>query len=163
MLLLFTFALFPPEEAAEVAIHLWYSASLPGGVAKLLRNALFFELYQKVFAGIKKFRIQRDLDDSFSETFKLGPSAKMAVVLQWSQWSHLAHMLANQTTNEEALKKRKKKVLDPSRADCRDKEQYALKPYQRVVREKFYEDGLVLPFGACRKHFTDPNLYAYPL
>lgn len=158
-LLLLVFASFPPEEAAEIAIHLWYSASLPGGLSKPLKDALFSKLYPKVFRNVQECAARPDfINTTFTGVFELGASAEMRSILTWPQWSYIRVMLADKTPYEEAMKKRREKVMDKTRIDYRDKEMHSLKPYHRIAKKKFYEDGLVLPFGAHRRHFTDFNL-----
>jgi len=61
-------------------------------------------------------------------------------------------------TLEYAKEIRKATTLAPERADYRDrwyfKETF---PFTRVAKQRFQEDGLLLPFGHPRQGFDVPN------
>lgn len=158
VLLLLVFSSFPPEQAAEIAIHLWYSANLPHGVSISLKPILLSKLKDNIFRRLPIISSKEIGAAPFTGNFKLGVFAEMKATLTVLLWSSLSHVLMNETTTDKAMKKRNKKLLDKTQIDIQERELYDWRPYHRVARGQFDDDGLVLPFGVYRKHFTDPNL-----
>jgi hypothetical protein len=60
-------------------------------------------------------------------------------------------------TIDNANEVRKAVTLARSRVDRRDRDYLLLSPSHRVARQRFRQDGLLLPFGAQRSEHCEPN------
>jgi hypothetical protein len=156
LLLLLAFSSFPAPEAAELGLHLWYSAKLPISAQSKLRGT-FQETLDKIRLHIEKAPHTADTT-LVSTTFPLGEKSKMHCILPRSYWKQLFKMLDMRMSPDEATRRRQLVATNTSRIDYRERHLYILPPSCRLSKQRYYEDGLLLPFGADRRGFTEPNL-----
>ncbi|KAI5778592.1 hypothetical protein EDC01DRAFT_712524 [Geopyxis carbonaria] len=151
MLLLIIFASLPPAEAAEAAIHLWYSPSLPATTMSQLR-----ELFA---AKLDKMRqhLSGDKDGLLSTSIKLSETCGMRCPLPRHCWRELFQVLDSRIGSDVATNKRHYITMAPHRLDYRERHVLFIAPQYRLSKLQYYEDGLVLPFGADRSSFTETN------
>lgn len=140
---------------AEYMIHLWYSAFVP--VAVLARvNTRVGPLIEDVC-----HRIARTAANSLQEqTWRFASGNSLRLILRKEEWFCLPDYLhvPEGLTQEEASKIRTATTLAPERADYRDR--WCFKdesPFVRVAKQRFRDDGLLLPFGHPRLGFSVPN------
>jgi hypothetical protein len=156
LLLLLAFSSFPAAEAAEFGLHLWYSSKLPAAAQSKLRET-FKEKLEKIRVHMEKAPQTPDTT-LLSTTLSLGEKSKMHCILPRAYWKRLFQMLDFRLTPDEATRKRHLVTMNPSRIDYRERHLYILPPGCRLSKLQYYEDGLLLPFGADRRGFTEPNL-----
>ncbi|KAA8898265.1 hypothetical protein FN846DRAFT_962716 [Sphaerosporella brunnea] len=155
LLLLFTFSSFPPSEAAELGLHLWYSAKLTVSAQTKLRKT-FQDKLEKIRVHLEKAPHLPD-ENLLSTTFSLGEKAKMNCVLPREYWKQLFEMLNMRMSSDRATQNRHFVTMNASRLDFRERHLCILRPCYRLSKQQYYEDGLLLPFGADRRGFTEPN------
>jgi hypothetical protein len=143
-----------PDMAADLIIHLWYSSLL---------TESHMEILQTVILPI----IQRCCDDMASKpgwgllsrkwTLPSGDSLNIAFCKD--DWMRMLDYLRvpEGLTRRRADEIRKRVTLQPLRRDYQETLLSAMKPGERVARDKFLNDGLLLPFGASTEGFTVPN------
>jgi hypothetical protein len=101
-----------------------------------------------------------------SETWYFAFGRTMRLVLRREQWVQLSKYFATpgNLSRELAYGVRAATVLAPERADYRDRWYYKdLIPSARIAKQRFREDGLLLPFGSPRTGFDVPNPYILPI
>jgi hypothetical protein len=143
-----------PSETVEAMIHLWYSASIPSGVLARLEEVK--PLIEEVCNKIAK----KPSDSVLSKTWEFSPGRTLRLVLTKTCWLQLRDFLEapNGLTFEKASQIRTSVTLAPERADYRDRWYYKdCSPFMRLAKQRFREDGLLLPFGHPRKGFDIPN------
>ncbi|KAJ3506360.1 hypothetical protein NLJ89_g6911 [Agrocybe chaxingu] len=156
LLLLFTFASFPPDEAAEMALHLWYSPKHPSEMVARLR-AIFNEKLQKIFTHLANHPSSPP-ETLLKAKFELTDKTSVVALLPKSFWVEMRQILDSKTTSQQADHHRHMVTLSPQRRDYRDRNCCLLDPYHRVAKMKYYEDGLIVPFGGVdRSLFVEPN------
>lgn len=153
VILLLTALSFDKNSAAEAMLHLWYSALIPRWVLSSLET--------KVLPLIKDVcNKTRDKPDHtlLGKTWQLG-TCELRVVFTKRQWGRLLHHLQVPfgLDGTKALAVRKTTTSAPTRIDYVDRSWCCQPPLWRVARQKFREDGILLPFGASRADFDTPN------
>ncbi|KAL1966678.1 hypothetical protein VTN77DRAFT_3875 [Rasamsonia byssochlamydoides] len=144
---------YEPTEASVIMIHLWYSAFLPAAILSSLRAKVLPQI-QEVCSKIR----DKKSDALLAKTWKCG-SRSLRLVLQKEQWDQLPAYLdvpAGLSTAQ-AQRIRRATTLAPQREDYLHRALYTKPPEWRVCIMKFREDGILLPFGACRRDFCTPN------
>ncbi|KAJ3503961.1 hypothetical protein NLJ89_g8195 [Agrocybe chaxingu] len=156
LLILFTFASFPPDGAAEMALHLWYSPKLPSKMMARLRP-IFNEKLDKIFTHMAKNPLSPS-NTLLKAKFQLTDKASIVTLLPKWFWVEMKKMLELKITSQQADYQRHLITLNPDRHDYRDRHLSLLGPYYRVSKMKYYEDGLIMPFGGVdRSSFFEPN------
>ena len=144
------------DAIAESLIQLWYSAFLPVAVlSDFIRRVQ--PLVQDVCTSIRgKAASGHAL---LGKTWRFKDTQIRAVLIK-EQWSGLGDYFSFdvELTTEEARAIRSAVTLAPSRADFRDRWFFKdSTTFTRVAKQQFREDGLLLPFGDCRRNHTAPN------
>jgi hypothetical protein len=146
---------------AEALIHLWYSAFVTAELESSVRMRVLpfiVEVCDKTKSEMPHTMI--------SETWYFAFGRTMRLVLRREQWVQLSKYFATpgNLSRELACGVRAATVLAPERADYRDRWYYKdLIPSARVAKQRFREDGLLLPFGSPRTGFDVPNPYILPI
>ncbi|QPC76664.1 hypothetical protein HYE68_007416 [Fusarium pseudograminearum] len=93
------------------------------------------------------------------KTWVFGHQRSLRLVLNKSSWEVLLALMdvPKGLTADKANNIRTAVTLADSRVDFRDRAYLFFPPAHRVARHRFREDGLLLPFGACRTEFRFPN------
>jgi hypothetical protein len=134
-------------------IHVWYSAFLRESDMAILRD--------RVRPMIED--VCRKIQDKPSTTL-LGKTWSFSqhscrIELTKETWRHVLLYLDNiqGLSAERANHRRSAVTLAPERVDFRDRHMLALSPGHRICKQRFREDGLLLPFGTSRLEFNNPN------
>ncbi|CZR65732.1 uncharacterized protein PAC_15632 [Phialocephala subalpina] len=142
---------FPAEEAASMMLHLWYSALVPQGLVDRLQKKIM-PLVQDVCTKIR----EKPSTSLQSKTWRCGPTS-LRLVLQKQEWDKvlLYFQVPDTLSADQAQKIRVSTTL--ARMDHVDRALFSQQPGWRVGMMKFREDGILLPFGASRHSFKQPN------
>ena len=140
-----------PLEAAELVLHIWYSARLTQGMLAAIDKYATKAIADTV-AKIK------DKDDDVMQSKKwIFGTAEIIVRLYKPQWTTLLQILEAKHDVKKTEKERRKIVLAPSRLDYRDRELFNLPGFGRMCSTKFRETGVLAPFGSALDSFECPN------
>ncbi|KAL7939876.1 glycosyl hydrolase family 76 domain-containing protein [Trichoderma chlorosporum] len=141
------------DEAIDCIIHVWYSA--------LIRKSDLDLLQQRVLPLVKSICEKTEGKDPSSllgKTWKFGQRS-LRLVLPKSSWDRLlAYMIVPEgLTAERASRIRMDVTLAEARKDFLDLHLCFQSPCRRIAKHRFRQDGLLLPFGAPRHEFQEPN------
>ncbi|KFZ20600.1 hypothetical protein V501_00028 [Pseudogymnoascus sp. VKM F-4519 (FW-2642)] len=141
------------DEAADCIIHIWYSA--------LIRKSDLDVLQQRIRPLIKDVceKIKSKLPSAIlAKTWTFGQRS-MRLVLQKSSWDNpLFYMnIPEGLTAERANQIRTAVTLPESRKDYRDRHLLLQSRFHRIAKNRYWTDGLLLPFGSPRIEFKEPN------
>ncbi|KAL2022832.1 hypothetical protein VTK56DRAFT_4363 [Thermocarpiscus australiensis] len=141
------------DEAVDCIVHVWYSA-----------------LIRKSDLDILQRRIRPLIESVCEKTKGKAPSSLLAkvwtfgqrslrLVLEKSSWDRLLSFLDVPAglTMERAQQIRTAVTLAESRKDYRDRYLLFQSSSHRIAKQRFWEDGLLLPFGSRRNDFQVPN------
>mgnify|MGYP001560353368 CR=1 FL=1 len=141
------------DEAADCIIHIWYSA--------LIRKSDLDILQQRVRPLIE--RVCRSIKDKIpstilERTWTFGQRS-LRLVLEKASWDNLLSYMEIPAglTVERANQIRTAVTLAKSRKDYRDRNLLVQTPARRIAKNRYWEDGLLLPFGSPRLDFQEPN------
>lgn len=84
---------------------------------------------------------------------------KLRLVLKKASWEQLLSYMDTSTTMTADLAKEARAVVTAaeSRKDYRERRLFCQQLQHRVAIDKFQQDGILLPFGASRQDFSQPN------
>ena len=151
VLILLIAMLRPPVQAAELMLHLWYSARLTEALEKAIE-----ELVRPLIADVvEKIKNRRD-EIVQSKTWSFG-LCSMTVCLTKEQWEALLEMLDTKHSASKAEHERLGIVLNASRKDNLDRHLLNLQPSRRLASIRFRETGILLPYGVCVDAYCKPN------
>ncbi|KAI5479842.1 hypothetical protein MNV49_002654 [Pseudohyphozyma bogoriensis] len=140
------------KDAAESALHVWYSAF---NTEKSQLGAI--ELLSKF--------IMEDCSCSASVTgsTSVGASSRLIANLPASVLRYITSLMGSSSNYKlaDASNEFSRIMLAPSRVDYRDRSLAPLKPSHRLSIFDFRRFGLVLPFGALNAHFNIPNRFLF--
>jgi hypothetical protein len=142
---------------AEALIHLWYSAFLTVEL-----NSNFRLRVLPFFTEVCEKTKNEKMHATIEKTWKFTIGCTVRLVLRREQWIRLSQYfkIPESISQEAAHSIRTATVLAPERVDYRDRWHYKdLSPPVRVAKQRFREDGLLIPFGYSRGGFVIPNPY----
>ncbi|KAJ5583255.1 hypothetical protein N7535_001875 [Penicillium sp. DV-2018c] len=144
---------FPPEEAAPLMIHMWYSALIPAAFLTRLRTTIL-PLIEEACAEASC----KDEQQEYKRTW-VKNRASFQLILPRAGWNGLRDYLRvpNRLSGFTALVARQKVTLNPERSNWVQKTLFAQLPYWRVATMKFRRSGILLPFGCSSGGFDTPN------
>ncbi|EKV16220.1 hypothetical protein PDIG_09450 [Penicillium digitatum PHI26] len=153
IILLLTAFHFPPEDAAPIIIHLWYSALIPLSILSALRIKLL-PLIEEVCSEAVRKRRRR----IFKRVLKKN-KASLHLALLRDEWERLRTSLQcpERFSPTEATRSRQSVTLANKKVDELHRGLYAQPRHWRLATMKFRRDGILLPFGCSRKEFDTPN------
>lgn len=133
-------------QIAEILIHVWYSVFLPNAMlSQIQRNVK--PLISQVCAKI----IGKTPDSVLGKTWTFtSPGSTIRLVLRQKEWLRLEKCLdiPQSLTRGKARDIRAATMMAPERQDFRDRWYYKdATPFMRIAKQRFREDGLLLPFG----------------
>ena len=143
-----------PDIAASL-IHIWYSAFLPTNLLSSLKAKV-----QPLIGAVCAQMEIKPPDTLLGKTWTFLEGSTLRLVLQQKEWLRLHQFLdvPNGLTLEKARSIRAATVLAPERLDYRERWYYKdATPSMRLAKQRFREDGLLLPFGHPRTGFDVPN------
>jgi len=162
---LLLFALTAPDDStaeeatmfsiAESLIHLWYSALIPARLLSQLQSRI-----KPLVTEVCRRIASKNPGARLGKTWRLGPGRTLRLVFTKEEWLKLERLLetSEQLTRAEATNIRTAVTLAPERADYRDRWYFKdATPPMRIAKQRFREDGLLLPFGHPRIGFDTPN------
>lgn len=141
------------DEAADCIIHIWYSA--------LIRKSDLDILQQRVRPLIEDVceKIKNKIPGTIlAKTWRFGQRS-MRLVLERSSWDNLLFYMniPEGLTIERANQIRTAVTLAESRKDYRDRHLLLQSRSHRIAKNRYWTDGLLLPFGSPRHEFKEPN------
>lgn len=142
------------EQAVQSIIHIWYSASIRPTDAQILTEVIC-PMIEEVCAKIA----DRAAGSLQAKTWTFGKSA-LRLVLKKESWTDLLSYfrLPPGLTYQQAHDKRVV-VTKAEEQDEIARDFCVRHPEHRVCKDKYREDGIMLPFGHSREEFTIPNPY----
>ncbi|EXK76747.1 hypothetical protein FOQG_18522 [Fusarium oxysporum f. sp. raphani 54005] len=141
------------DETIDCMTHIWYSALIRKLDLDIL-NQRVRPLIEKVCDKIR----DKPANSVLGKTWTFGQRS-LRLVLEKSSWDRLLSFIEipGGLTAEKANEIRTAVTLAESRVDYRDRFFLFLPSSHRVARYRFRQDGLLLPFGASRNEFQQPN------
>lgn len=141
-------------DTAEALLHLWYSASIPSGVLSWLEDTA-----KPLIVDVCKRIANKPPDSILGKTWTFSAGRTLRLVLKQKDWLRLGDFLElGDMTTEGAARIRAAVTLADERADYRDRWYFKdASPFMRIAKQRFQEDGLLLPFGHPRVEFDRPN------
>ncbi|KPM34923.1 hypothetical protein AK830_g11652 [Neonectria ditissima] len=141
------------EEAVDSIIHIWYSA--------FIRKSDICLIQQRIRPLIETVckKIEDKAPGSLqAKTWTFGQRS-LRVVLEKSSWDQLLSFFDVPLgfTAERAREVRASVTMADSRKDYRDRHLCCQQAKHRIAINKFYEEGILLPFGSSRHDFREPN------
>ena len=134
------------EEAAELCLHLQYSAALTPKQAVYVAERLV-----PLFSDLANSRGRSGCDK------EIPLRGGGALHLSFTEISTVVRMITSTYSLPTAIRFMHDIVLAPSRRDYLDRYLFALHGAHRIAEMHLRETGVVLPFGASIAHFTEPN------
>jgi hypothetical protein len=141
------------DETIDCMIHIWYSAFIRKSDFDIL-NQRVRPLIESVCDKIKN----KPANSVLGKTWTFGERS-FRLVLEKSSWDKLLSFLdvPGGLTAKKANEIRTAVTLAESRVDYRDRSFLFLPSSHRIARYRFRQNGLLLPFGASRREFQQPN------
>ena len=130
-------------QAADIALHFWYSAFIP------------MEYWLQIAMILWSF-LQQSQDGEY--LIRLGPTSTLHLCLLKDATVFFAHFVSSSFTVGNAQDEYNRVRTAHSRRDFRDRMYLGLKPSHRAAFKEYRSFGIVLPFGAMNAHFNRPNL-----
>lgn len=135
------------EEAAEHALHLWYSIFQPHSYES------------RVFLPVMESKIFGNLNGT---PFQLTPSTTMYNTLSSNTIAFLLDQLRPKDRDPAVANNALNDIMNaPERVDYHDRYYAGLKPSHRLALKQWCSYGLVLPFGAINAHMAIPNPWLF--
>ena len=134
-----------PDEivAADMALHFWYSISMP--------QEYHFRLVVIVTSFVQQLH-------AMTFPMSLGPRSTLLTFFRTEfLTTYFNHFISSSLSTREIQDEYTRVRTEPSRQDYRDRMYASLKPSHRVAFHQYRRSGIVLPFGAKNDHFTRPN------
>jgi hypothetical protein len=144
-----------PIDLSAALMHVWYSASISSGIYSYLQHRV-----KPLITDVCNRAADKPSSDVLSETWSFSGDKTLCLALKKSEWLKLQRFLdiPGDVTHENAAQIRTAVTLSPERADYRDRWYFKdASPPMRIAKQRFREDGLLLPFGHPRKAFDIPN------
>lgn len=141
--------------SAESLIHLWYSAFICLDLKSQLQARV-----KPLIADVCNRIIKKPVHALLGKTWTFTSGNTLRLVLRKEDWFTLQTFLdtPDRLTKEEAGNIRAATTLAPERADYRDRWYFKDQtPFMRIAKQRFREDGLLLPFGHPRAGFSITN------
>ncbi|KIM26482.1 hypothetical protein M408DRAFT_25436 [Serendipita vermifera MAFF 305830] len=136
--------------AADIALHLWYSAFMPAE-------------YEVQMLSAAAARIIKSKKQSRSISAESGDTESTRLILNLSdriraEFVSLSEQVGSRTPDHASAANELSSVMfAPHRIDYQDRYHCKLKPAHRVAMQAYRSFGLVLPFGAANAQFNTPN------
>ncbi|KAF9533232.1 hypothetical protein CPB83DRAFT_538125 [Crepidotus variabilis] len=152
IILLLILANVPDEmEAADIALHFWYSVFMP--MSYRIRLAMIIEKFFSDFANSGESPVSLGQHCSLSTYIPIMAQAK----------DYFAHFFTSSFSVGDIQDEYSRVRTAPSRCDFRDRMYSGLKPSHRVAFQEYRRFGILLPFGAMNAHMNIPNTSLFTL
>lgn len=150
------FAQLSLPKAVEALTHVWYSACVPAWVTSYLQGRI-----KPLLMEVCTQQLAESPEECHTRTWHFH-HLSMRLSLPGKHWLLLANYLDLPRDVDACKAKRMRTAvtLAPERKDYRDRWYFKeASPFTRVAKQRFREDGLLLPFGYPRDEFDNPNPY----
>jgi len=150
----------PSCTIVEALIHVWYSASIPSDVLSLLQNRV-----KPLISDVCSKIANRPRNATLGKTWEFSDGRSLRLILKQKDWFRLGNFLdiPDDMTLEDTTQIRRAVTLAPERSDYRDRWYFKdAFPFMRIAKQRFQEDGLLIPFGHPRTRFNRPNPLVCP-
>ena len=137
--------------AAELVLHVWYSARLTSDMVELLQRCI-----KPLIADVVGKIVSRPSGVLYSKTWTFD-NGIVSVRLYKEQWSFMQAMLEKDHSVNTTENSRKEIMLNHTRLDHRERSLLPLSPSKRVCAARMRQEGILLPFGSCLASFNFPN------
>ncbi|KAI6349206.1 hypothetical protein MCOR25_010692 [Pyricularia grisea] len=153
IMLFIAFVVDQIDDAVDCIIHIWYSAFIRKHHLEILQKKIR-PLIQDVCKKIE----QKKPGSIQGKTWRFGQHS-LKFVLEQSAWSRLLSYLDVPfgLDNKGAQRIRRAVTLAESRKDYRHRNLLFHTQSHRIAKHRFWEDGILLPFGLMREEFVEPN------
>lgn len=151
VVMLLTSLIFPPIIAAELILHIWYSARL---TPKMLQDVK--DRVRPLIAEVVKKIEQKKNDVLLSKTWTFGTRV-LSLRLYKQQWSSILRLFDGEQPVSKSEEERKYVMLNETRVDYRERRLFMLSPSRRACSFKMRETGMLLPFGSCLDGYNCSN------
>ena len=152
VVMLLTSLVFPPVVAAEIMLHIWYSARLR---LRMLQNVK--DHVRPLIAQVLKESEQRKHYTLLSGTWTFG-SRVLSLCLCKGQWEYILMMLdAKHPVSNSEVHKQQYMKLNATALDTLEHRLLQMPPSWRVSIVKMRESGMLLPFGCCLDQYSCQN------
>lgn len=141
------------DQASECITHIWYSAFIRQTDLDLLKKHVF------PFAAEVCSEIEDKLSASLHSKILQAGKCSLHVTMSKAAWRLLLSCLTVRPglTLQQAHALRMAAVHKQEHQDIYDRTTVSQPPGHRVSKQKFKEDGIILPFGHSREAFVIPN------
>lgn len=136
------------EEAAELCLHLQYSAALTYYQATYVSQRLA-SLFSDTTAGYGQSACDKEV------LLRGGGTLHLSL----TEISTVVDMITSTYSLSSAIRHMQQITLAPSRRDYVDRYLFSLRGAHRVAEMHLRTTGILVPFGASTAHFTEPNRY----
>lgn len=153
IMLLIAFVVGDMDEAVDCIIHVWYSAFIRKSHYNILTTNIR-PLIEGVCNKIKNKAANCELGKTW-----VFAECSLRLVLVKAAWDRLLAFteIPSGLTADKANEIRKAVTLAESRQDYRDRNLLLQSSAHRIAKHRYWDDGLLLPFGAARTDFQEPN------
>ena len=151
VVMLLTSLVFPPVIAAEIVLHIWYSARLK---PKMLQDVK--DRVRPLIAQVLEKIEQRKNDILLSKTWTFG-SRVLSLRLYKYQWDFILRLFDAEHPVSKSEAHRRDVMLNHTRVDYRERRLFQMSPSRRACSVKMRESGMLLPFGSCLDEYTCSN------
>lgn len=151
VLLLLIAMLLPPTVAADIMLHVWYTARLKPHMLRAIHKHVT-PIVADVVIKIKR-KSKRVI---LSKTWTFG-SKVVSARLYKDQWYTLLGMVAENPKLAETEENRRDVMLSESRLDTRELSLCSLSPLRRLCASRMRRTGVLLPFGSCLEEYSVAN------
>lgn len=170
LIIMIFFGTQDPEEAAEHAIHLWYSTLITQKTLDALHDEPLSYIRHVIEDSFKEIGISTEngeLEEEFEDHVVTAPldcpqvKSTLFVEIRAKMWHILRSFCFPSETYDAkaATESRMAGIQDIEHEDFRERRYLFMitQPWDRVCANKYLEDGMLLPFGAPRDEFTIVN------
>lgn len=167
-----------PAEAAEVILHVWYSARLTRGMLTVIDDYVrkvrlvpaFLDFTFSKISGLTHvqpvadvvFKIKDKSDNVLQSKKWTFGSTDITVRLTKLQWKTVLAIIDAKPELSKTEEERRKVVLAPHRLDCRERELINLPGFGRLCSARFRETGVLAPLAWSLERFDCPNPSVIP-
>lgn len=144
-----------PLDFAEALIHVWYSALIPSSILSRLQDKV-----KPMITDVCSRIANKPPNTVLAKMWEFSAGRTLRLVLKEEDWLKLPEFLdiPEDMTSGDAAQIRTAVTLAPERTDYRDRWYFKdASPFMRIAKQRFREDGLLLPFGHPRIAFNIPN------
>ncbi|KAI9714053.1 MAG: hypothetical protein M1812_006500 [Candelaria pacifica] len=151
VVMLLTSMVFPPVIAAELILHIWYSARLTSKMWQDIKE----RVRPLIVEVLKKIEQKKD-DVLLSKTWTFGTRV-LSLRLYKQQWNFILRVFDAEQPVSKSEEQRRYVMLNDTRVDYRERRLFEMSSSRRACSLKMRETGILLPFGSCLDEYTCSN------